>query len=71
MSKKIIYGSFSMLDSLDARGLRQQPYEDAADTGVVNNVDYLDTLLDRMEECDPEAKESHELALRYVGTGLT
>lgn len=66
MTLKICYGlSIEELNSLDARGYRDQPNEPPGDIAITHHAKYFDFLVSKMEEIDPEAEISHRIAGKY------
>lgn len=65
MTFKIYYGSIEDLNSQDARGHRDRPYEAPGDIGITHHSKYFEFLVSKMEEIDPEGEISHRIAAKY------
>ena len=64
MESKVNYGSLDMFRALDARGQRQQT-DHPGNTGGVRRKGYVDALVAKIDEYDPEGKKAYALGVKY------
>ena len=65
LSEKVAYSSGAMLKWLDGHGLRQGKNEAHGDTSAIHEPTYMDILVSRIKDYDPEGDKAFSLAAEY------